>query len=370
MQRALKTFAIIAIVLAPAACGGGGSSGTGGAASTTGTDTGSGGSTTAGTKACADEAAALCTLRDKCLPGFEIPKLYGTLAACQSRAAQTCLNALDAKGQANTPTHVEACAAAYPSESCADLFDTTPVAACVPPAGTLATGAACGASGQCASTYCAITSTAVCGTCQPLPVAGAPCEAQADCGRDLACATSNVAGDGGVPTSGTCAAWVDTGGACLTGVMPCKEGLSCVGDVPAMMTMGTCQTAGSAVGAACQTSRKTVAGCADGYACIAPAGANGMGTCQAIQLVAKGAMCGNIGTPVTSVAQCKASGLCQKAAPTDATGTCVAAAADGAACDNDPAIGPPCLVPAKCVVPAGSPGTAGTCTVPNAATCT
>jgi hypothetical protein len=69
------------------------------------------------------------------------------------------------------------------------------------------------------------------------------------------------------------------------------------------------------------------------------------------------------------VVDCKAGGLCVKAAPNDKTGVCKTAAADGAACDNDPAIGPPCLPPAKCVVPSGSSGTAGTCTVPNAATC-
>ena len=44
-------------------------------------------------------------------------------------------------------------------------------------------------------------------------------------------------------------------------------------------------------------------------------------------------------------------------------------AADGAACDNDPTIGPSCLTGAKCVVPTGSGGTAGTCTTPNASSC-
>jgi hypothetical protein len=53
---------------------------------------------------------------------------------------------------------------------------------------------------------------------------------------------------------------------------------------------------------------------------------------------------------------------------TSTTGTCAAPAVDGAACDNDPSMGPPCLAPAKCV-PATSTATAGICTVPDAATC-
>jgi hypothetical protein len=373
MEMPLKTFALAILFLAPAACGGGGSSGgtgasssgTGASSSGTGASSaGTGGATASGTAACKDQAAALCGLRDGCGPSYDIARVYGSQNICVERNAQSCINGLDAKGQGNTPDHVEGCAAAYPSEACADFFDSNPVAACVPPAGTLAMGAPCGAPGQCASTYCALTPTSVCGTCQPLPAAGAPCQVQADCGRDLACAVPSGAG------SGVCAAWVDSGGQCLTGVNPCKNGLACVGDDPTTQTMGTCQTQPAMTGAMCQTTRKSIPNCGYGFACIVPAGGTGgMGTCQPINLVSAGAMCGSLGTPVTSVAQCKAGGLCQKAAPNDATGTCVAAAADNAPCDSDPSIGPPCLAPAKCVPPSGSPGTAGTCVVPNAATC-
>jgi hypothetical protein len=386
MQNALKTFVLSALILVPAAfaplaCGGGGttttSTGTGGSASTStstssSSGTGTGGTGVTATKACDDEAAAVCTLRSGCgATGYEIGRNYGTEALCQSRTAQSCINSLDATGQGNTPANTETCAAAYPSEACTDFFDSNPVAACVPPAGTQATGAACGASGQCTSTWCAVTSTTVCGTCQPLPAPGATCLVQADCGRDLACATPTVTLDGGVPTSGLCAAWVASGGACLTGYNPCQEGLSCVGDDETTMVMGTCQTAGATVGAACQTTHKTGPTCADGLVCIITQPAtNSMGTCQAITLVGAGKPCGDLGgTTITSFAACNAGGLCQKAAPNDATGTCVATAADNAACDNDPSIGPPCLAPSKCVVPAGSAGTAGTCTFPNAATC-
>jgi hypothetical protein len=303
--------------------------------------------------ACADEANAVCAL-------------------CESRTATACVNSLGAAGSGNSPAHVAACGAAYPSEACVDFFDGNPVTACVPPAGSLATGAACGVSAQCASTYCALTDTTVCGTCQALPVVGATCVVDADCGRDLACATPAAVGDAAAPTSGLCAAWVMTGGVCLTGYAPCQSGSVCVGEDEATMTMGVCTAAGATVGATCQTTRKTAPTCAAdlGLVCIATQPVtNAMGTCQAIALVAAGSACGVIGTPATGFADCTAGGLCKRAAPTDLAGTCVAPAADGAACDSDPANGPPCLAPAKCIVASGSSGTAGTCTVPNATTC-
>ena len=86
-------------------------------------------------------------------------------------------------------------------------------------------------------------------------------------------------------------------------------------------------------------------------------------------LVEAGSACGDIGAaPVTGVADCTAGGACIKGSASATTGTCMAPAADGAACNNDNTIGPPCLAPAKCV-PTTTGGTAGTCTVPNATTC-
>jgi hypothetical protein len=386
MHFTSKTFALAALILSPLACGGSAASSTAstdtGASSTTGTGgktagtagtAGTGGSGPSGQTACAEEAAALCTLRDTCSPNFNNKHVYGTEAVCQSRTAQTCVNALDASGTGNTPTKVEACAAAYPSEMCVDFFDGNPVTACVPPAGTLATGKACGASGQCASTFCALGQYTVCATCQALPAVGATCQVQDDCGRDLACAIPTVnLGDAGVPTSGLCAAFVKSGGACLTGFNPCQAGLACVGDDQLAMTMGTCQPAGATVGAACQTTRKKAANCDNdlGLVCIATTATPTIGTCQAIKLVAAGQPCGDMGTPPTSFAECTAGGRCNKESPTDLMGTCVAAAADGADCDNDPTgTNAPCLAPAKCVVTPGSPGTAGKCTVPDAAAC-
>ncbi len=333
------------------------------------TDAPSGDSSIDPTTACNDQATAVCALRESCSPGYDNALLFGDQSTCVTRTAQTCINALGANGSTNTPTLIEACAASYPDEACADLFDDNPTAACIK-TGTLANGSACGVNAQCSSSYCALTSTSVCGTCQTLPVAGAACATEVDCGRDLACATPTVAvGDAGIPAP-QCAAWVTSGNSCLTGYHPCQSGLSCVGDDEATMTTGTCAASGATVGAPCDGSRKTMAGCANdfGFVCIPTAKGSAVGTCQKISLVGASVACGDIGSmPITGFADCSDSGLCKKASATATSGTCVAAAADGASCDSDPLVGPPCQSPAKCV-PTGT-GTAGTCTVPNASTC-
>lgn len=315
-------------------------------------------------EACTEEQDALCALRMTC-SSYVIAHQYTDLAACQSRGVAACEAALAAGGTAQTPTGVEACAQAYPTESCADYFDGNPVAACVPPAGARANGMTCGASGQCASTFCAIGRDAICGACAALPAAGATCQVAADCGRDLACVTPGSA------TTGTCVAYAALGAACLASSQPCGSGLSCVGENAGTGVMGTCQSSATTVGASCDGSRKTMASCDAelGLACIPTAKGSAVGTCQNIMLAAAGAPCGEIGAmPITGFAACAAGGQCVRPA-TSTTGTCMAPAADGAACDNDPTIGPGCLTGAKCVVPAGSSGTAGTCMTPNAASC-
>jgi hypothetical protein len=360
-------FIVGGLLFTLAACSGssggtsGGSPGDGGS--------GEGGGTSA-MHACTDSAHASCTKRDTCsLGGYVNDSTYGSESACESRTVPTCLDGLGAKGTGQTPAKIEDCVAAYASSyACADYFDNNPPTACVPPAGTLATGAACGASAQCASTYCATGQYAVCGTCQPLPAAGAPCQGNADCGRDLACV--KPAGSTTL-TMGTCAAWVASGGACLTNTAPCEANLACVGDDVTTKKMGTCQAQPTTVGAACDGSRKTAPNCNGdlGLVCIPTAKTSSVGTCKTISLVAGGMPCGDIGTaPITGYAACQAGGLCAKAAPTDFTGTCVAAAKDGAACDGDPSKGPPCQPPAKCV-PTAAGATTGTCTVPNAEKC-
>ena len=315
-------------------------------------------------QACADVVHALCEKRDACSNDFDNDHTYGSEALCESRLMGPCVSDLAAAGTGATAESRELCALDYPmaDSTCLDLYDNDPTAACTPPAGTGATDSACGVSAQCASTYCAIAQNNVCGTCQPLPAAGATCAVDADCGRNLACAIAVGA------TTGTCAAYVAVSGSCLTGTNVCEGGTQCVGEVLATSTPGTCQPAGATVSAACDGSRKTEAGCSTelGLACIPSGSGTTIGTCQPIALAAADAPCGSLGTPITSFAVCIAGGLCVKALAADKAGTCVAPAADGAACDS--VLGPPCLGPSKCV-PTNAGSTAGTCTVPDATQC-
>ncbi len=151
---------------------------------------------------------------------------------------------------------------------------------------------------------------------------------------------------------------------------PCVNGTQCVGLVATMALSGTCQPSVATVGATCDPTRKTMAGCeaVAGLACIPTGTGATMDACQPVTLASPGTTCGAIGKPVRSVVDCQAGGLCKKVATTDATGTCVAPASEGAACNVDPTIGPLCLAPSKCVMTSPG-GTAGTCTTPDATKC-
>ena len=315
--------------------------------------------------ACADLAHAVCSKRGACTNGFAIERNYGGEPTCEARVAIPCVTDLGATGTSATPETREACAQDYANtdSTCVGLFDNDPTPACTPDAGTVALGGGCGAPAQCASTYCAIARDQVCGTCQPLPAVGATCTVDADCGRGLACAMPAHA------TTGTCAAYVAENGACIAGVSPCQAGLSCVGEDSATATPGVCKPAVTVIDAACDGSRKTMAACdaQAGLACIPTAATSAVGSCQPIQLVGPNATCGQIGgPPITAIVDCGAGGSCVKAAPGDKTSTCVAPAADGAACDT--VAGPPCLAPAKCV-PTTPGGTTGMCTLRDATQC-
>ncbi|HEY1817190.1 MAG TPA: hypothetical protein VGG74_32810 [Kofleriaceae bacterium] len=316
-------------------------------------------------QACADLAHATCSARDSCSGNFLNARDYGTEAICEARTGSSCVAGLAVTDTAATPESREDCAKAFGSgvETCLDYFEDDPAPACEAPTGAGATGDSCAVPAQCASTYCAVADTEVCGTCQPLPMAGATCTVTTDCGRDLGCAIATGA------TSGVCAAWVATGGACLTGVEPCVPELACMGDDPTSSAHGTCVATVGSVGSACDSSRKDAPPCNGdlGLACIPSGAGTTIGTCQMVTLAGVGETCGSLGgPPITSIADCAAGATCVKGSAADRTGTCVAPAADGAPCDS--ALGPPCLDPAKCV-PSTAGGTAGTCTLPYVAAC-
>ncbi len=305
---------------------------------------------------CQAMAAAMCMLRDRCSAGFINQRDYGDEPTCEARTAATCILDSQILNTGSTPQQHLDCATQTSSESCDNLYANNTPAVCQA-SGSGADGLPCGVVGECAHAYCAIAADAICGACALPPAIGDACTDQSDCGRNLACVVPSGA------SGGTCAAWVLDGQPCNADTMPCLSNYTCVGATAT--ATGTCMPSVANLGAICDPTRKNGPGCdgTRGLICI-----SSDNTCHAIALGAPGAVCGSIGMPTTQAVQCDAGGLCAKASPTDRTGICVATVADGAPCDSDPSIGPPCLHPAKCVPPhAGT--TAGICTVPDARMC-
>ncbi len=341
-----------------AACGGtagaggagGGASGTqatgtsattGGPSTGTGTaSTGSSGGVTAD-QACTDRATAQCQQLGACSNGFLLVSRYGDQATCVARQKLVCTNSLAATATGLTPADVEACAKAIPGESCADLENNNPPAACLAVVGTEASGMGCSFGSQCATAFCLVDKTRVCGTCGSEPVVGAPCAGVGDCDKNQVCPAALGQCESPVPLNGACGK-----------TAPCGSGLSCQG-ATAMMNNGQCKVAGATVGATCDAKHVTAPGCDNtkGLYCTT------QGQCAQIAHAATGQPCGDVNG---AVVDCSGGGQC--VIPGAAVqGTCVAPAADGAPCDT--AAGPPCLLPARCVPT--SNGTSGTCTVPS-----
>jgi hypothetical protein len=318
--------------------------------------------------ACTDEATAACDLRHTCdviTPdglAYDIEVTYGDVQTCITRTAQTCIDNLHVADQGTTVDHVEQCAQTLPAETCSNFYDNDPTARCEQQAGPGAIGSSCAAIAQCSTAFCATAAHQVCGTCQPLPLAGATCSGSSDCGHGLVCAippagSMSMGVCPPVPATGTCAAVVADGMPCLTGTFPCIEGDMCFRDNPSSGTMGTCMPV-APLGATCDNARQTAPSCdSHGLACST-------GTCQPTLIAQPGEPCGLITGRSTT---CIDGGLCVKSTHCMATGTCVAAAADGAPCSIDPTTGPPCFSPATCVV--GSDGMTGTCRLSNPAAC-
>ena len=318
---------------------------------------GNGVTTTTVAKACGDQAMAKCQKRASCTAagnasGASVVKEYGDASTCITRETLSCMQALSAKDTGNSPDLVESCLAMIASMSCADFLDGNNTPSCVAK-GTLANGAACAFAGQCMSSYCLDESHAGCGTCGAMPAAGADCSMSA-CARGESCVSQQSTTS---PPPMLCVAEGTSGATCSRDA-PCAFGFSCVGSTK--VKMGTCMTAVAMVGATCDPTQQTSAGCdrAQGLFCNATSK-----TCTAVSYAGDGQTCG-LGSD-GNFTDCKAGDCLGYTLGANAQpGTCKAKAADGAACDS--VNGPFCQPPAKCVY---SSGTAGTCTVPDASKC-
>ena len=301
-----------------------------------------GGQDLTATQACTDVSQDRCMQLATC-SAADLSKRWTDLASCEDREKLACLEAQAAPKTAATPATVEACANALTTQACdAFLSGVASPAECLPHMGPIANGAACSTAAQCASGFCAVATTALCGTCADQPVAGASC-ATSRCGPTMVCVKSTMQCQVPVAANGTCSA-----------AQPCGQGLACVGAMPSVS--GTCTAQVASIGAACDSRRVTAPDCngAAGLACDATTD-----QCVTQPVVPAGMPCGVINR--VDVA-CAAGATCTG---TGTAKTCVAPAADGAACDT--AAGPDCEFPARCV-PTGT-GTAGVCSLPGSTSC-
>lgn len=282
--------------------------------------------------ACAETAAQYCAAYDRCFAG-QTQALFGDAATCQARFALACKNEFFAPSTTATPESVVQCGKEIAGLQCGQDFGEARSCA---PAGQLAAGAACGSDSQCASTQCRKTNSSGCGTCVARAKAGESCSSTS-CEFGLTCGFQ-----GG--SQAKCVAAVAVGGACGAGSL-CQTGSECVNSVCTKLSYG-------AEGAACGGAGMASCNPQQNLACNTVTK-----KCEAPKFVAAGEVCGTLASGSRAI--CTGGGSCKIMQGSANTGVCVAAAKDGAACDESQSIN--CLAPASCL--------AGTCQLPNASAC-
>ena len=292
-------------------------------------------------QSCGALAQARCQKRASCSNGTSITRAFGDMNTCLQREQLSCMLGINAPDTGNTTALIDQCTAAYASLSCSDFFDNNPPMACAV-VGPKNAGAPCTFSGQCQTGFCSGDRTVGCGTCGAPPPAGGSC-ATSFCGRGQEC----------VPSTQLCQPFGQAGDSCDAG-HPCGADLTCSG------VMGTCQTTSSTVGATCDAKNPC-----DGTMGLHCEAMNGNRTCTTTTYAGDGMPCGLVGGGFVG---CGAGGSCFTSsglAEQGQSGTCKAAAADGAACDV--VLGPNCLTPARCITKPG--GSSGVCTLPDGKMC-
>jgi hypothetical protein len=320
----------------------GGSSGSGSSSGSSGSS--SGGSTSSGSsssgsgdggtspdKACTDLATSLCSKLASCAPAA-IPVTTGDLATCIARTKLVCPALYMAPGTGGSPSSAEACAQAYTTASCDDVLGNKYPSGCVV-SGKQATGAPCGADGQCSpSDYCNLTTTQICGVCTQRVAAGGTCTLNDNCQFGMVCAYATNA------TTGNC-------------VVPGGQSATCDTTHPCLATLG-CAANGKCGPYLMQGAPCTVQNCdvPHGLFCNPVSHA-----CEQAQTVGPGSMCG-YATATGAYSVCLASARCALPSASSTVGTCEATAMDGKSCDLTN--GPHCFSPAYCA--------AGVCVLPSA----
>jgi hypothetical protein len=248
-------------------------------------------------------------------------------ATCVAQMLSSCPSVSE-PGTSNTPSSIEACATAINQlSSCNDYLvyanNLNGGSLCAATPGTLADGATCLDDSQCKGGFCGSsagdggTSSSECGACAEEPGATA-CQENSNCPGEQLCNASGQC----VPAGAVGATCDDSDPS--SAVQPCLAYLYCQfaaasadGGTPAT---GTCAALGTA-GQACNAD-DDMNDCLDGLFC------NAQGTCAAVQFVAIGATCDEVGLV------CKGAN-CAFASDTATTGVCTAYADEGAACQSD-----------------------------------
>jgi hypothetical protein len=289
---------------------GGAMAGTGGASATGGVGGmpmptgGMGGVSPARAALCAEYATAISEKASQCSP-FTQAFSYGSKEVHAARLRLNCGNFDNVMGVRFPPSPYKPCGDALAALPCADWLDGVTPPACLD-SGTVPLGGNCSTHSQCQTDLCDMGAMG-CGKCVAQPVAGQPCF-RGSCNQGLTC-----------NQAGTCVKPGRAGETCDPMNAPCANSLGCAG--------GKCAALG-APGTACTSNEQCDV--YRGSVCSAMAG-------KCVSASISMTTCGPKmdGTPVF----CGASGLCRM-------GSCVAAAADGAACSE--MNGPDCIWPASC----------------------
>jgi hypothetical protein len=294
-------------------------------------------------QACTDLATAHCNREQSC-SAFRMQRDWGTVSSCIARRKTECLLSLQAPQTTDTAATKEACAMAYPTHDCPDVFMGVQPAVCIAPPGPRANGSPCSFYPQCQSRWCGYAYGAGCGVCGPVPSPGTPCMLNSDCLPSMVCQSN----------TNVCTVRSPDGTACGGG-----SGVACgiVSGCAGPKGQKTCQANITTASTACDYNNVTTAHCDDQTGLFCDFGSM---TCKAAGFTTDGMTCTDP-SPGPTV-RCT-DGSCFPGG----NGTCKKDVVEGTACDT--VNGPICEGPAHCVGTASGTNVTGTCQLATPTTC-
>ncbi len=345
---------------------------------------------------CTTVARSICTRITRCQVAFRLARDYQD-ADCQKVEHDRCFRTLKRQNTGDSVKSLEDCARARDSQDCPEFLAGVAPVACDTPKGPLTDGAPCVSSAQCASQYCDVATTGLCGSCKARLAVGGACDANGDCQTGLYCkkaAATDLTGvcakrgaEGEACNSETvCLSLLVCSGAHMEGMVavdgachsrtavadqPCNDsrvclrGLSCVGFNRTKMMDGVCKVQGLVEGAPCGAQNAGCDGDADLY-CFTDPNDKAIRTCKKRTYSGAGGMCGTLADG--SDAGCKDAAACNKMLANDPAnptkridpGMCVRQVGMGMPCNASGLDGAGCVPGLSCILSAAGAKT-GTC---------